>query len=125
MNTGDITKAEPNIHAGIKYISLMRDKFFANQPMDAHNKLLLPFAAYNAGSGPILQLKKIAEKRGLNPHLWFDNVEIIAGQRIRAETVTYVSNIYNYYIAYKVIEEQRAEREKACAGMPQSVITRQ
>ena len=29
MNTGDITQVEPNIHAGVKYISLMRDQFFA------------------------------------------------------------------------------------------------
>lgn len=27
--------------------------------------------------------------------------------------MTYVSNIYKYYLAYRMVEEQRAEREKA------------
>jgi len=38
--------------------------------------------------------------------VWFDNVEIIAARRIGAETVTYVRNIYKYYLAYKLMEEQ-------------------
>ena len=112
MNTGDITQVEPNIHGGIKYVSLMRDEFFANEPMDARNKLLFSFAAYNAGPGRVQKLRKEAEKRGLNPHVWFNNVEIIAGERIGEETVTYVSNIYKYYVAYTLVEKQRAEKEK-------------
>ena len=119
MKTGDITQVEPNIHAGVKYISLMRDQFFANQPMDARNKLLFSFAAYNAGPGRIQKLRKEAEKRGLNPHVWFNNVEIIAGERIGEETVTYVSNIYKYYVAYTLLEEQRAAKEKAKSELQQ------
>ncbi|HXX74130.1 MAG TPA: transporter substrate-binding domain-containing protein [Nitrospiraceae bacterium] len=121
MNTGDITQVEPNIHAGVKYISLMRDEFFANEPMDARNKLLFSFAAYNAGPGRVQKLRKEAEKRGLNPHVWFNNVEIIAGERIGEETVTYVSNIYKYYVAYTLVEEQRAEKEKAKSELQQIV----
>jgi hypothetical protein len=34
----------------------------------------------------------------------------------RRETVTYVSNIYKYYLAYQMIEEERADREKAKAA---------
>ena len=112
MNTGDITQLEPNIHAGIKYIRLLRDQFFGNQPMDARNKILFSFAAYNAGPARVQKLRKEAEKRGLNPNVWFNNVEIIAAQRIGEETVTYVANIYKYYIAYKLLEEQRAEGER-------------
>jgi hypothetical protein len=29
------------------------------------------------------------------------------------ETVTYVSNIYKYYVAYKLVAEQEEERKKA------------
>jgi len=116
MNTGDITLVEANIHAGVKYISFLRNEFFANQPMDARNKTLFSFAAYNAGPGRVQKLQKEAEKRGLDPYVWFNNVEIIAGERIGEETVTYVSNIYKYYIAYKLLEEQRIEKEKARAG---------
>jgi membrane-bound lytic murein transglycosylase MltF len=112
MNTGDIAQVDSNIHAGIKYISLMRNQFFADQPMDARNKILFSFAAYNAGPGRVQKLRKEAEQRGLNPNVWFNNVEIIAGKRIGEETVTYVANIYKYYVAYTLIEEQRAEKEK-------------
>jgi hypothetical protein len=40
-------------------------------------------------------------------------VEYVAAEKIGAETVTYVSNIYKYYIGYKLIMEARVEREKA------------
>jgi len=113
MNTGDVSQVEPNIHAGVKYISMMRDEFFGNEPMDARNKTLFSFAAYNAGPGRVQKLRKEAEKQGLDPNVWFNNVEIIAAKRIGEETVTYVANIYKYYVAYTLIEQQRAAGEKA------------
>jgi len=121
MGTGDIMQVEPNIHAGVKYISFLRNEFFADQPMDPRNKTLFSFAAYNAGPGRVQKLQKAAQKRGLDPYIWFNNVEIIAGERIGEETVTYVSNIYKYYIAYKLLEERRAEKQKARADVSQQV----
>jgi membrane-bound lytic murein transglycosylase MltF len=112
MRTGDITQLEPNIHAGVKYIRYVQDTFFEGQPMDAVNKTLFAFAAYNAGPGRVQQLRQRAEKRGLNPNVWFNNVELIAAERIGAETVTYVSNIYKYYVAYKLAVEIREERDR-------------
>jgi len=109
MNTGDIKKLEPNIHAGVKYMNFMRNQFFADQPMDGRNKILFSFAAYNAGPSRVLKLQREAEKRGLNPYVWFNNVEIIAGERIGEETVTYISNIYKYYVAYSLLEERRTQ----------------
>ena len=53
--------------------------------------------------------------RGLNPNVWFGNVERIASERIGRETVTYVSNIYKYYITYKLLTEQRKRRDAAKA----------
>lgn len=120
MNTGDITKVEPNIHGGIKYISLMRNEFFGNEPMDARNKTLFSFAAYNAGPERVQRLRKEAAQRGLDPNVWFNNVEIIAGRRIGEETVTYVANIYKYYVAYTLIEEQRAAEARARNELLQS-----
>lgn len=113
MNVGDITQIEPNINAGVKYIRFMVDQFFENEPMDKLNKGLFAFAAYNAGPGRISQLRGLASKRGLNPNLWFNNVEVIASEKIGRETVTYVSNIYKYYIAYKLVAEEMEERRKA------------
>jgi membrane-bound lytic murein transglycosylase MltF len=77
------------------------------------NKGLFAFAAYNAGPGRIASLRKEAAKRGLDPNVWFNNVEIVAAEKIGRETVTYVSSIYKYYIAYKLITEEAEERRKA------------
>ena len=81
------------------------------------DKALFAFASYNAGAGRISQLRKIAAKRGLDPNVWFDNVEYVAAEKIGAETVTYVSNIYKYYIAYRLIMEARADKEEAIEKM--------
>ena len=51
LNVGDITEIEPNIHAGVKYMRFMMDQYFKDEPMDALNKGLMTFAAYNAGPG--------------------------------------------------------------------------
>jgi membrane-bound lytic murein transglycosylase MltF len=113
LNVGDITLVEPNIHAGVKYMRFMRDQYYANEPMDDLNKMLMTFASYNAGPGRVRQLRREAEKKGLNPNVWFGNVERVASERIGRETVTYVSNIFKYYVAYRLILEQRAERAAA------------
>ncbi len=113
MKVGDITKLEPNIHAGVKYIRFMMKRYYANEPMDLLNKGLFAFASYNAGPGRISELRKEAAKRGLDPNKWFNHVEVVAAEKIGRETVRYVSNIYKYYLAYKMVAEQREEREKA------------
>ena len=113
MKVGDIAQLEPNINAGVKYIRFMMDQFYANEPMDALNKGLFTFASYNAGPARVKQLRELAAKRGLNPNIWFNNVELVAAEKIGRETVQYVSNIYKYYLAYKMLTEQREERLKA------------
>jgi len=121
MKVGDITQTEVNIHAGVKYMRFMIDQYFKDEPMDQLNKGLFAFASYNAGPGRIRQLRREAEKRGLDPNVWFGNVEQIASERIGRETVTYVSNIYKYYVAYRLLVEERDRRAAAKAGMKQAV----
>ena len=119
MNVGDIREIESNIHAGVKYIRFMQDQYFGKEPMDTLNKALFAFAAYNAGPARVRQLRKEAATRGLDPNVWFGNVEQIDSERIGRETVTYVANIYKYYIAYKLIVEEQAGREEAKAKVRQ------
>jgi len=45
--------------------------------------------------------------------VWINNVEVIAAEQIGAQTVNYVSNIYKYYVAYKLIAVQQAGRDEA------------
>jgi membrane-bound lytic murein transglycosylase MltF len=113
LKVGDIGKIEPNIHAGVKYMRKVRDQYFEMEPMDDLNKGLFTFASYNAGPGRVRSLRREAEKRGLNPNVWFGNVERIASERIGRETVTYVSNIYKYYIAYRLLAEESERRKEA------------
>ena len=95
----------------------VRDRYFEDQPMDDLNKALFTFAAYNAGPGRIRQLRREAELRGLNPNIWFGNVERIASERIGRETVTYVGNIYKYYLAYRLMTDEIEHRTAAKSGL--------
>ena len=113
MNVGDIRKIDPNIHAGVKYNRFMIDQYYRDEPMDAVNKTLFAFAAYNAGPSRIASLRKEAARRGLNPNVWFNNVERVAAEKIGRETVAYVSNIYKYYVAYTLVEGEYIERMQA------------
>jgi membrane-bound lytic murein transglycosylase MltF len=110
LAVGDITQIDPNIHAGVKYIRQMIDRHFKNEPMSDLDKGLFAFASYNAGPSRIKQLRKEAAARGLDPNVWFDNVERIASERIGRETVTYVSNIYKYYVAYLLVQGEYLQR---------------
>ena len=105
MNVGDIRQLEPNVHAGVKYIRAIIDRHVQGESIDPVNKTLFAFAAYNCGFARLRQLRAEAPKRGLNPNVWFDNVERIAGERVGRQTVDYVSNIYKYYVAYRLAAE--------------------
>lgn len=107
----DIEDLEKNIHAGVKYMNHIYERYFGDADMDMVNKSLFCFASYNAGPNKIKKLRKQATERGLDPNVWFNNVELIAAEVIGRETVQYVSNIYKYYIAYKLLQRQEKLRE--------------
>jgi membrane-bound lytic murein transglycosylase MltF len=123
QKVGDITVLDANIHAGVKYMRFMMDQYFKDEPMDNLNKALMTFAAYNAGPGRLRQLRREAEKQGLDPNVWFGNVERVASQKIGRETVTYVSNIYKYYIAYRLLADQQARRTAAKQELEEAKAT--
>lgn len=116
LKVGDIKKIDPNIHAGVKYMRWMIDHYYGDQPMTPLDKALFSFASYNAGPARIARLRTETQKRGFDPNIWFGNVENLAAEKIGAETVTYVSNIYKYYIAYRLIMNDIARKQKATAA---------
>jgi membrane-bound lytic murein transglycosylase MltF len=77
------------------------------------NRHLFAFAAYNAGPNRIARLRQEAAKQGLDPDKWFNNVEVIVAQEVGRETVQYVSNIFKYYIAYRLTLERAEQRRDA------------
>jgi membrane-bound lytic murein transglycosylase MltF len=113
----NIEKLENNIHAGVKYLRFLRDRYFEKEPMNEANKMLFTFAAYNAGPARVAKLRSEAEKKGLDPNVWFRNTEIIAAKRIGRETVQYVSNIYKYYTAYRLIMDKLQIKKEAKQNM--------
>ena len=113
LAVGDITKMEPNIHAGVKYFRFMMDTFYKNEPMDRLNKGLMTLASYNAGPGRLRQLRAETARRGLNPNVWFGNVERVTSEKVGRETVQYVANIYKYYVAYRLVLEREEARKGA------------
>jgi membrane-bound lytic murein transglycosylase MltF len=111
VGISEIHILENNIHAGTKYLRFLKDRYFGDDEIDDVDRTLLTFASYNAGPARISGLRKEAATKGLDPNVWFDNVEVIAASRIGAETVNYVSNIYKYYVAYRLYSEQLDTRE--------------
>ena len=107
----NIDDLENNIHAGVKYLRFMRDSYFADEDLDDLNATLLSFAGYNGGPNRIARLRRETAELGLDPNLWFDNVELVVSKRIGRETVQYVSNIYKYYVAYRLLADRVRLRE--------------
>jgi membrane-bound lytic murein transglycosylase MltF len=99
----DIHLLEPNIHAGVKYLRFLRDRYFDEPGIADLDRLLFAFAAYNAGPRNVARARTRATRSGFDPDIWFNNVEIAAGRAISREPVTYVRNIYKYYVAYRLM----------------------
>lgn len=110
LGVGDIRQLEPNVHGGIRYVRQLMDDYLGNEPLDELNRGLFAMASYNAGPTRIRQLRREAERRGLDPNVWFGNVEIIAAERIGRETVSYVSMVHKYYIAFRLAAEMQQSR---------------
>ena len=113
VNIPNIHELEPNIHAGVKYLRFMVNEYFDEPGIDRVNRHLFAFASYNAGPNRIQRLRRVAADEGLDPNKWFNNVEVVVAREVGRETVQYVSNIYKYYLAYKLVVEKTREREAA------------
>jgi membrane-bound lytic murein transglycosylase MltF len=113
MKVGDIHVTEPNIHAGVKYMDTLMEKYFPDAHFSEGNRPLFAFASYNCGPGNVSKMRKEAAKRGLDPDKWFNNVEIVVAQKIGTETTTYVRNIYKYYVTYKLTIDAMEQQKKA------------
>ena len=109
--------AERNIQAGNKYLRYLIVKYINDPDLDARNQTLFAFAAYNAGPNKFELIRAKAQQMGLDPNVWFGNVENAAAAVIGRETVQYVSNIYKYYIAYSMVEQQLTEKTEARKAM--------
>ena len=116
MKVGDIHQADPNVHAGAKYMRELIGEYFPDAQFDEQNRTLFAFASYNAGPTAIARMRKLAAEQGLQQDVWFNNVERVTAANIGQEPVHYVRNIYKYYVAYKLLEEHEQATEAAKKG---------
>ena len=112
VGVDDISTVEGNVHAGARYMRFIADRYFGDERFNKLNQWLFSLAAYNAGPAKINRYRREAAENGYDPARWFDNVEIIAARRIGSETVTYVSNVFKYYVGYQISMERGALREE-------------
>ena len=96
---------ENNIHAGIKYLRFLRDHYFKSDEIDEFNQVMFSMVCYNMGPSRMPRFRAEAAASGLDPNVWFDNVEIIVAKRIGLEPVKYVRNILKYWQTYNLLLE--------------------
>jgi membrane-bound lytic murein transglycosylase MltF len=112
----NIEVADRNVEAGVKYLRFLREKYFSEPGMGELDRALFTFAAYNAGPGSIRKARTRAEAMGLNPDVWFGNVEVSAARTISREPVVYVRNILKYYTAYNLFQAAGGGSSAAARG---------
>ena len=120
MNVGDVTKTESE-HQRRHQVHALHDRPLLRQRADDEpGQGPVRVRLVQRGTRARAQAPGGSKERGLDPNVWFHNVEYVAADRIGQETVTYVSNIYKYYIAYRLVLENQAAKktdvEKLKAG---------
>ncbi len=103
----NIRKANPNVHAGAKYMRYIIDTYFDDPAIPLRDRHLFALASYNAGPNRISGLRSRAKKEGVDPNRWFGNMEVVVARHVGRQPVEYVANIFRYYVAYKRSERLR------------------
>jgi len=112
VNIRDVASdADRNIKAGAVYMSHLRRNFLNDPNLNEVDRTLMTFAAYNAGPGNLRKFRRMARDMGLDPNVWFDNVELAAANVVGSETVQYVGNIFKYYVAYRLALRRAEESD--------------
>ncbi len=121
VNIRDINLLENNVHAGVKYLAFLRDRYYSDPTINNRDRIRFSLAAYNAGPKKIRKARQLAEQMGLDRDRWFRNVEIATLRLVGQEPVQYVSNINKYYVLFKLHEELKKLRQ---SNMQDPLLTR-
>lgn len=118
MGFKNLSHPESGIHAGTKYLSILRKRFDLHLPVE--DRLWFALASYNAGYGHVRDARLLAEEMGLSGERWFDNVEqaiLLLSKREYAnkarygycrgqEPVAYIREIHKRYQAYQQLGDE-------------------
>ena len=111
MGVDDFRSLDGNVRAGARYMRQLADEF-EDDRIDPMDQWLLALASYNAGDTRIRKLRRRAAANGLDPDIWFDNVEREVRKSVGSETVNYVRRVMQYYLAYRLTFEGEALRQQ-------------
>jgi membrane-bound lytic murein transglycosylase MltF len=108
----NIHDEEDNVHAGVKYMAFLRNRYVSDPAITPKARFDLTLAAYNMGPARLNRLRHEAARRGLDQNRWFHHVELVALERVGREPVRYVANVNKYYVAYRLSEQRRLEKQE-------------
>ena len=112
MGFDDVTDAEDNLAAGIKYMAWLRDNYFSDPGVPEAVRVDFALAAYNAGPGRVRRWRREAPENGIDADRWFGGVENLALEQVGFEPVRYVANINKYFVVLTRLLDERARHDE-------------
>jgi membrane-bound lytic murein transglycosylase F len=120
LGVKDRSNPDEVIKGGVKYLNLLYERF--DMVEDTVQRIKFAMASYNCGYGHVTDAQNLAEKRGIDRHLWDDHVDnmildlsypknyndpVIKYGYVRGtEPYNYVENIFERYDHYKQFIEE-------------------
>ena len=95
-----------------KYIDQLMTQTFPDAKFSELDRTLFTFASYKSGANNVESMRKEAATRGLDPNVWFNNVEQLMAERYGMLSTAYVRSILKCKLAYQLIAESEAKPAK-------------
>jgi membrane-bound lytic murein transglycosylase F len=108
MRVANWEQPEPNIHAGVKYMSWTRNRY--DPTLDPVERGWFSLASYNAGIGHVADARRLAEEQGLDPNLWFGHVE--EGMLLKCKPEFHRRTRYGYCRCWEPVQYVRQIRKR-------------
>ncbi|NOR15745.1 MAG: transporter substrate-binding domain-containing protein [Candidatus Aminicenantes bacterium] len=112
MGIPNIESPEDNIHAGVKYLDFVRNRYFSDDILPMDERVRFTLASYNAGPANIRRSRNTTEQMGYDSAIWFGNVEMGTMKQVGSEPVQYVRNINKYYLSFLISDVVAGVKEE-------------
>jgi membrane-bound lytic murein transglycosylase F len=103
----DPTNPASNVAAGVRYLERQYGLF---EDVPGSEQIWFALASYNAGYGHVQDARRLARRRGLDPDLWFGQVETV--MPLLARTEYYEQAPHGYCRCLEPVKYVRAVRDR-------------